>query len=87
MTLLKNGLVLMSCFRLQMFFSLTKRKRCSITHANEVEFASQQLARKCQLVAIKLGPDGALACLQNQITVAKSIDLKVVDTVGAGDSF
>jgi sugar/nucleoside kinase (ribokinase family) len=68
-------------------FLPNKTEALSITHATEVESASKQLAGKCQLVAVKLGPDGALACVQEQITFAKSIELQVVDTVGAGDSF
>jgi sugar/nucleoside kinase (ribokinase family) len=68
-------------------FLPNKTEALSITQANEVESASKQLAGKCELVAIKLGADGALACRQNKIIYAKSIALKVVDTVGAGDSF
>jgi sugar/nucleoside kinase (ribokinase family) len=34
----------------------------SITKANDIESAAQQLAKKSKLVAIKLGADGALAC-------------------------
>ncbi len=68
-------------------FLPNKTEALSITHANEVESASKQLAGKCQLVAVKLGPEGALACAQEQITFAKSIELRVVDTVGAGNSF
>jgi len=59
----------------------------SITHADDVESASKQLAQKAKLVAIKLGADGALACQQDSITRADSISVNVVDTVGAGDSF
>jgi sugar/nucleoside kinase (ribokinase family) len=68
-------------------FLPNKTEALSITQANEVESASKLLAGKCELVAIKLGANGALACRQNKIIYAKSIALKVVDTVGAGDSF
>jgi sugar/nucleoside kinase (ribokinase family) len=68
-------------------FLPNKTEALSITQANDVESASKQLAGKSELVAIKLGPDGALACKQNKITYAKSVEINVVDTVGAGDSF
>ena len=68
-------------------FLPNKTEALSITQTNDVESASKQLAGKSELVAIKLGPDGALACKQNKITHAKSLELNVVDAVGAGDSF
>ena len=68
-------------------FLPNKTEALSITQASDVESASKQLAGKCELVAIKLGADGALVCRQNKITYSKSIVSRVVDTVGAGDSF
>ncbi len=68
-------------------FLPNKTEALSITKANDVEFASRQLASKSKLVAIKLGADGALACIGNEITESKSISVNIVDTVGAGDSF
>jgi len=68
-------------------FLPNKTEALSITQVNDVESASKRLAGICELAAIKLGPDGALACRQNKITYAKSIELNVVDAVGAGDSF
>ena len=68
-------------------FFPNKTEALSITQANDIESASKQLAGKSELVAIKLGRDGALACMQNKITYAKSVEVNVVDAVGAGDSF
>jgi len=59
----------------------------SITKAGDVESASRQLGTKAKLVAVKLGPDGVLACSQNGVSKSASISVNVVDTVGAGDSF
>ncbi|MFZ0034460.1 MAG: carbohydrate kinase family protein [Sedimentisphaerales bacterium] len=59
----------------------------SITRAYDVESASKLLAEKVELVSIKLGALGALACKQGELTKAKSINTNVVDTIGAGDSF
>jgi sugar/nucleoside kinase (ribokinase family) len=39
------------------------------------------------VVAVKLGVAGALACQADSLTRASSVPMKVVDTVGAGDSF
>ena len=68
-------------------FLPNKTEALSITQENDVESASKQLASKSEVVAIKLGAEGALACKQNKITYAKSVVLNVVDTVGAGDAF
>jgi len=68
-------------------FLPNKTEALSITHTKDAESASKQLAGKSELIAIKLGPDGALACRQNKITHAESLELNVVDAVGAGDSF
>ncbi len=68
-------------------FLPNKTEALSITRANDIESASKQLAGKSELVAIKLGAEGALACKLNKITYAKSVLLNVVDTVGAGDAF
>ena len=70
----------------------------SITKASDIESASERLAQKTKLAAIKLGADGAVACSRillpqgeglgiRGIVRAASIPVNVVDTVGAGDSF
>ena len=59
----------------------------SITKASDVESAARRLATKAKLVAVKLGANGSLACSQNSVSKSTSISVKVVDTVGAGDSF
>lgn len=59
----------------------------SITKSPDVESASKQLARKAEIVAIKLGAEGALACSHMSISKSASISVNVIDTVGAGDSF
>jgi len=68
-------------------FLPNKTEALSITRARDVESASRQLAGKSEVAAIKLGADGALACSQNKITRSKSLEVHVVDAVGAGDSF
>lgn len=68
-------------------FLPNKTEALSITKLADVESASKQLASKSKLAAIKLGADGALACKDKETTQVKSIPVKVVDTVGAGDTF
>jgi sugar/nucleoside kinase (ribokinase family) len=68
-------------------FFPNKTEALSITQADDIESASKNLADKSELVAIKLGADGGLACKGKEITQSNSISVNVVDTVGAGDSF
>lgn len=66
---------------------LNKTEALSITQSNDIEFALKKLADKGELVAVKLGVDGALACMEKEIIRSKCISVNVVDTVGAGDTF
>jgi len=59
----------------------------SLTRAADVDTAARLLAAQVDLVAIKLGATGALACKEKIITRSSSIPVNVVDAVGAGDSF
>ena len=68
-------------------FLPNKIEALSITRSDDIESAAEQLANKSRLVVIKLGPEGALASYHKEIIRVESIPVKVVDTVGAGDSF
>ena len=59
----------------------------SLTGAENVEEAANRLGSKVEALAVKMGKDGALGIYGSQKVYAKSIPVKVVDTVGAGDSF
>lgn len=59
----------------------------SLTGTENVEEAANRLGSKVEALAVKLGKDGALGTFKSQIIHAESIPVKVVDTVGAGDSF
>lgn len=59
----------------------------SLTGAANAEEAVNRLRSKVEALAIKLGKDGALGTFGSQKVQAESISVKVVDTVGAGDSF
>jgi len=68
-------------------FLPNRMEALSITKSSDVEIAARELAGKAELVIVKRGVDGALACQKDSIVRASSIPVDVVDTVGAGDSF
>lgn len=59
----------------------------SLTGAEDVDEAADRLKVRVEAFAIKLGKDGALGISKSQRVRMNSIPVKVVDTVGAGDSF
>lgn len=59
----------------------------SITSTNTCQAAAQSLANKTELVVVKRGSLGALACKNHELIYARPIPVNVSDTVGAGDSF
>ena len=59
----------------------------SLTGTENAEEAATRLQSKVEALAIKLGKDGALGICGSQRVQVESIPVKVVDTVGAGDSF
>ncbi len=68
-------------------FLPNQQEALAITSATDLMTALNQLCQKCKVVAIKMGKQGGLASDGNQIVKARALELKVVDTVGAGDSF
>jgi sugar/nucleoside kinase (ribokinase family) len=58
-----------------------------ISGAATLEAALQILSRKCRVVAVKCGPEGALARQGDEAVRVAALPVQVVDTVGAGDSF
>ena len=59
----------------------------SLAGAENVEEAASRLGSKVEALAIKLGKAGALGMFGSRKVQSESIPVKVVDTVGAGDSF
>jgi len=68
-------------------FFPNKTEALSITGAEDIEIAGEQLANKSRLVVIKLGAEGAARYTRDTMVVVPSIPVRVKDTVGAGDSF
>lgn len=59
----------------------------AIVRTKDIDMALVNLASKSKLVAVKRGADGASAQMQENSFSAPSIPVKVIDTVGAGDTF
>jgi sugar/nucleoside kinase (ribokinase family) len=63
------------------------REAMRLTGAENVQAAAEQLARMVPVVAIKLGPEGAIARRGNEQWASPALQVEAVDPVGAGDSF
>lgn len=68
-------------------FLPNEAEACSLTRVENVATAADRLAGQVETLAIKLGAQGALGIRQGQKVRVPSIPIKVMDTVGAGDSF
>jgi sugar/nucleoside kinase (ribokinase family) len=60
---------------------------CSLTRADTADAAAALLSERVETLAVKLGEQGALGIRNGEKIEVASIPVKVVDTVGAGDSF
>ena len=60
---------------------------CAIARVADVNVALAHLAARVPTVAVKLGARGGLARRGDEIAQADSLQVQVVDTTGAGDSF
>jgi sugar/nucleoside kinase (ribokinase family) len=60
---------------------------CAIAGQAEVRSALNTLSQRIPLIAVKLGPDGAMAQRGREIIRAEALPITVVDSTGAGDSF
>lgn len=68
-------------------FLPNQAEACSVAREEDVDRAAIQLSGRVETLAIKLGADGALGIRNGQKVRVPSLPVKVVDTVGAGDSF
>lgn len=60
---------------------------CSLTGSINAKQAVQRLTAKVETMAVKLGAQGALAQRGSETIRVNTLPVRVVDTVGAGDSF
>ena len=68
-------------------FLPNEKEALSLSGESNVDEAASRLGSKLEALAIKLGEDGALGIRNGERVRVASIRVKVVDTVGAGDSF
>ena len=68
-------------------FLPNEKEAVSLSGDTNVDLAANRLGRKVEMVAVKIGAEGALGVSQNKKVRVPSIPVNVVDTVGAGDSF
>jgi sugar/nucleoside kinase (ribokinase family) len=68
-------------------FLPNETEACALARSKDVNLSAEKLAGNVRTLAVKLGAQGALAIQNQKKVTAASIPVKVVDTVGAGDSF
>jgi len=68
-------------------FLPNESEAAGITGHQDPQKAVESLADCCRVVALKLGPDGSMACADQEVCVAPGLKVEVVDTTGCGDAF
>lgn len=68
-------------------FLPNEKEALSLVRESDVHWAVSRLGSKVETLVIKLGSEGALGVRDGVKVRVASIPIKVVDTVGAGDSF
>jgi sugar/nucleoside kinase (ribokinase family) len=58
-----------------------------LTNSRSVESAAWELAKLARIAVVKLGAKGALVCAEGKQFRVAAVKTRVVDTIGAGDSF
>jgi sugar/nucleoside kinase (ribokinase family) len=84
-TLDEPGLV--DTLRMVDVFAPNQSEACQLTGEEEADKAAARLAEFCPLVVVKAGGHGAYAQSAGQAWHAPALQVQVVDTTGAGDSF
>ena len=68
-------------------FLPNEKEAISLSRKANIDLAADDLGPRVESLAVKLGAEGALGVNASQKVKVASIPVKVVDTVGAGDSF
>jgi sugar/nucleoside kinase (ribokinase family) len=68
-------------------FLPNEREACKIAGIDDLDAALQKLASIVPVVVVKLGAEGAIARRGGETFRSPAVDVRVVDAVGAGDSF
>ncbi len=73
--------------RLVDVFLPNENEALAITQADTIDTALERLGQVSKIVAVKLGARGSIAKCGREMAASDALPVKVVDTVGAGDSF
>ena len=68
-------------------FLPNEKEAVSLSGESNVDLAADRLGSRVEALAIKLGAEGVLGVREGESIRVDSIPVKVIDTVGAGDSF
>ena len=68
-------------------FFPNQKEALSLSREANIDLAAIKLGMKVEVLAVKLGADGAIGVQGDEKVQVDSIPVRVVDTVGAGDSF
>lgn len=68
-------------------FLPNEKEALSVSKHSNIDLAAKELGVMVDMLAIKLGADGALGVCDGEKVKVDSIPVNVVDTIGAGDSF
>ena len=68
-------------------FLPNENEACALMNTVDVEEAARKLATQANVVAVKMGADGGRAVMGDAVVQAPAIQVEIVDTVGAGDTF
>jgi len=68
-------------------FLPNEKEARSLTGESSIDLAADKLRSRVETIGIKLGAEGALGVRDREKVRVASIPAKVIDTVGAGDSF
>lgn len=68
-------------------FLPNQREACRIAGTDDPEAAMKKLSRVVPLLVIKIGAQGAIAVRDKERIDSPSVNVEIVDPVGAGDSF
>ena len=68
-------------------FLPNEKEAVSLSGEGNVDLAADRLGSRVEALAIKLGAEGVLGVREGESIRVDSIPVKVIDTVGAGDSF
>lgn len=68
-------------------FLPNEKEALSLSGESKVDLAADKLRSRVETLGIKLGADGALGVRDGEKVRVASIPVRVIDTVGAGDSF